>query len=210
MSGTADPNADPLSAPANIGAGGLQGGTAQGTGSAGVAAGDSLFLDGSGNLRLTTNPNTVLKIEGGISDSMGAGLGTGSWNILLEGGGGAPTDTTDPTADLNFGTIVLGCTNNYSGDTFISDVNVGVTSMGALGSGGVVALDNGGLIVAPGVDVNRELVLASGGGRIGVFSGQGILSGDVTGTGDLLKVGALANLTAAKTCWVQASGNDYQ
>ena len=27
---------------------------------------------------------------------------------------------------------------------------------------------------------------------------------------DLLKVGALANLTAAKTCWVQASGNDYQ
>ncbi len=27
---------------------------------------------------------------------------------------------------------------------------------------------------------------------------------------DLLKVGALANLTAAKTCWVVASGNDYQ
>jgi len=28
--------------------------------------------------------------------------------------------------------------------------------------------------------------------------------------GDLLKVGALANLTAAKTCWVSAHGNDYQ
>lgn len=27
---------------------------------------------------------------------------------------------------------------------------------------------------------------------------------------DVLKVGALANLTAAKTCWVQAQGNDYQ
>ncbi len=27
---------------------------------------------------------------------------------------------------------------------------------------------------------------------------------------DLLKVGALANLTAAKTCWVSAHGNDYQ
>lgn len=27
---------------------------------------------------------------------------------------------------------------------------------------------------------------------------------------DILKVGALANLTAAKTCWVQASGADYQ
>jgi len=27
---------------------------------------------------------------------------------------------------------------------------------------------------------------------------------------DILKVGALANLTAGKTCWVQASGNDYQ
>lgn len=27
---------------------------------------------------------------------------------------------------------------------------------------------------------------------------------------DVLKVGALANLTADKTCWVQASGNDYQ
>jgi hypothetical protein len=28
--------------------------------------------------------------------------------------------------------------------------------------------------------------------------------------GDVLKVGALVNLTAAKTCWVHASGNDYQ
>ncbi len=27
---------------------------------------------------------------------------------------------------------------------------------------------------------------------------------------DVLKVGALANLTAAKTCWVHASGADYQ
>jgi hypothetical protein len=27
---------------------------------------------------------------------------------------------------------------------------------------------------------------------------------------DVLKVGALANLTAARTCWVHASGNDYQ
>ncbi len=28
--------------------------------------------------------------------------------------------------------------------------------------------------------------------------------------GDVLKCGALANLTAAKTCWVQAQGADYQ
>lgn len=28
--------------------------------------------------------------------------------------------------------------------------------------------------------------------------------------GDVLKVGALANLSSGKTCWVQASGNDYQ
>ena len=27
---------------------------------------------------------------------------------------------------------------------------------------------------------------------------------------DVLKIGALANLTSAKTCWVQSSGNDYQ
>jgi hypothetical protein len=27
---------------------------------------------------------------------------------------------------------------------------------------------------------------------------------------DVLKVGSLAGLTSAKTCWVQASGNDYQ
>lgn len=27
---------------------------------------------------------------------------------------------------------------------------------------------------------------------------------------DVLKCGALANLTAAKTCWVQAQGSDYQ
>lgn len=28
--------------------------------------------------------------------------------------------------------------------------------------------------------------------------------------GDVLKVGALLNLSSGKTCWVQASGNDYQ
>jgi len=28
--------------------------------------------------------------------------------------------------------------------------------------------------------------------------------------GDVLRVGALANLTAAKTCWVSGHGNDYQ
>lgn len=190
LSGTADPDGDPLAAVANLGAGAVVGGQGQGAGSNGIGAGDGLFLEGSGTLRLTTNPNTVLKLEGGISDSAGVGLGTGTWNLLLEGGGGAPTDTTDPTADLNFGTIVLGGTNTYGGDTYISDVNVGIVSMGALGTGGVVALDNGGLVVAAGVDVNRELVLASGGGRIGVYSGEGTLSGDVTGRGNLMKVGA--------------------
>ncbi len=187
VSGSADPGADPLTATRNV-----DGGTAMpGTGAApGAAAGSGIFLDGSGNMRLSANPGTVLSIYDSISDSAGAGIGGGSWNLLLEGGGGASSDTTNPDADLIYGTIVLGGNNNYGGDTYISDVNVGVNSMGALGAGGVVALDNGGLVVANGVDVSRELVLASGGGRIGVYSGEGILSGDVTGTGDLMKVGA--------------------
>lgn len=199
LGGTADPAGDPLNATPNIGAGAVIGGTGQGTGSNGTGAGDGIFLDGSGNLRLSTNPGQVLRIDGGISDTAGDCIAQGgnaatctplgTWNILLEGGGGASTDTTDPNADLNYGTIVLGGNNTYGGDTYISDVNVGVTSMGALGSGGVVALDNGGLVVAAGVDIDRELVLASGGGRIGVYNGTGTLSGKVTGTGDLMKVG---------------------
>lgn len=189
VSGSSDPAADPLNATPNITGSTVAGGTANGTGSDGIAAGGGIFLDGSGNLRLSANPDTVLAIHGDISDGAGTGVGTGSWNLILEGGGGASVDPTDPNADRNYGTIVMGGNNQYSGDTYISDVNVGISSMGALGAGGVVALDNGGLVVAPGVDIDRELVLASGGGRIGVYGGAGILSGDVTGTGNLMKVG---------------------
>ncbi|MDQ8038001.1 MAG: autotransporter domain-containing protein [Pedobacter sp.] len=189
ISGSANASSDPLAADSNIAGGAVTAGNGTGAGVDGTAAGSGIYLAGAGNLRLSANPGKVLRIDDSISDSVGAGTGTQSWNLILTGGGGVPSDTTDPSADLIYGTIILGGNNNYGGDTYIRDVNVGINSMGALGSGGVVALDNGGLVVADGMDVNRELVLASGGGRIGVFSGQGILSGDVSGSGDLMKVG---------------------
>ncbi len=189
FSGSTNPSTDPLAAASNLGSGFAAGASGSGAGADGVGAGSGIFLAGAGNLRLSANPGKVLRLDDSISDSLGAGLGAQSWNLILSGGGGITSENTDPSADLIYGTIILGANNNYGGDTRIRDVNVGITSMGALGSGGVVALDNGGLIVSAGVDVNRELVLASGGGRIGVYAGQGTLSGDVTGTGDLMKVG---------------------
>ncbi len=189
VSGSANAGNNPLTAPSNSTGGTVTAGQGTGAGADGVAAGSGIFLDGAGTLRLSANPGKVLRLDDSISDSVGTGLGTQHWNLILSGGGGIPSDTTDPSADLIYGNIILGGNNNFAGDVRIRDVNVGINSMGALGSAGVVALDNGGLIVANGMDVDRELVMASGGGRIGVFSGQGILSGDVSGSGDLMKVG---------------------
>ncbi|MGH8492861.1 MAG: autotransporter domain-containing protein [Moraxellaceae bacterium] len=189
VSGSANPGGDPLTAASNLGGNVVTAGVGVGVGSNGVAAGSGIFLAGAGNLRLSANPGKVLRIDDSISDSFGSGIGSQAWNLILSGGGGVSSDTTDPSADLIYGTLLLGGNNSYGGDTYIRDVNVGIGSMGALGSAGVVALDNGGLVVASGMDVNRELVLASGGGRIGVYSGEATLSGDVSGTGDLMKVG---------------------
>lgn len=167
-----------------------QGGTGYGMGQGGAVAGNGIFLEGSGTLQISTNAGRNMLLGNGIADSAAAGLDPdGIWNLLISGGGGVPLYPMDPDSAVYHGIVELRAINNYSGDTFINDVDVYAASMGVLGSGGVVGLKRGGLVVDDGVDLDRDLVISSGGGRVGVNSGEGILSGDVTGTGELAKIG---------------------
>lgn len=166
---------------------GVAGGNGAGDGTAGAAAGSGMFLQGSGNLILRVKAGELLTINDNISDSVGAGLvAPGSyqqWNLVIAGGGGIPGDPG------SYGRILLGGTNSIGGDTYISGADVQVTGLSALGGGGVVALDDGGLILEDGLDLGQDLVLDNGGGRIGVFTGTATLSNDISGTGSITKTG---------------------
>ncbi|MDP2227901.1 MAG: autotransporter-associated beta strand repeat-containing protein, partial [Moraxellaceae bacterium] len=169
-------------------------GAGGGDGSAGQAAGDGIFLQGSGNLVLRVRAGQLLTINDSISDSVGAGLLPASsfqqWNLVVAGGGPVPVDSANPSAGSSYGTVILGGNNTIGGDTYITGANVQVNDLSALGGGGVVALDDGGLLLANGLDLTQDLVVDNGGGRIGVVSGNSQLSNDISGTGDIAKTGA--------------------
>src|SRR5690606_28517175 len=151
-----------------------------------AAAGSGLFLDGSGMLTLNVSAGKQLALQDDISDTGGA---PGAWSLYVKGDGGAPVDTSDPTAGRDYGLVQLNGTNTYTGGTLIQGADVGVGSMSALGSSGAVTLDDGGLVVADGMDISRDFVLLSD-SRVGVASGQATLKNNITGSDDLIKVGA--------------------
>jgi len=168
-------------------------GSGAGDGGNGQASGNGIFLQGSGNLILRVRAGDDLMFNDSISDSVGTGLAPATsfqqWNLIIAGGGGVPVDSNDPNAGMRYGTVTFGSTNAIGGDTYISGANVLVDDLGAFGNSGVVALDDGGLIVAPGLDIDRDLVVDSGGGRIGVASGNAQLSADTSGSGSIAKIG---------------------
>lgn len=185
-----------------------------GDGSDGQSAGSGIFLAGSGNLVMRVKAGDVLEIEDDIADSVGSGLQPASsfeqWNLVITGSGSTAIDTENPAASSNYGLIVLSGNNAIAGDTYISGANVQVNDLGALG-GGVVALDDGGLLLADTLTMTQDLVLDNGGGRIGVESGNATLASVVSGTGNIAKTGngtlVLAGTSTHAGDWYVSGGS---
>ncbi|MDF2447231.1 MAG: autotransporter beta- protein [Moraxellaceae bacterium] len=171
------------------------GGFRAGDAAVGTAAGDGIFLGGSGNLLLRVGGSQVLTIEDSISDSVGTGLLPASsyaqWNVLVAGGGATLRDAADPTSGLIYGQVVLGGENRFNGNLYVEGADVLVRSIGALGTGsGVVALNDGGLLLSDGLTLSRDIVVDNGGARVGVTSGEAVLASDISGSGTVVKSGS--------------------
>jgi autotransporter-associated beta strand protein len=191
----------------------LAGGSA-GDGQVGGSAGSGIFLAGSGNLLLRVAAGQQLSIADNISDSVGAGLAPAAsyqqWNLLIAGGGSRPVDPDNPELGVEYGTVALSGTNRLGGNLFVEGADVLVASADALIGGGVVALNDGGLVLESGITLSQDIAIDNGGGRIGVTSGESTLVNDISGTGPVVKTG-LGNLVLAGTSshvgsWVVQSG----
>jgi fibronectin-binding autotransporter adhesin len=170
----------------------------------GSAAGNGLFLQGSGNLSLRGPANGSLIIADDISDAVGAGLAGANdydrWNLIISG------------ADID-GRVVLSGDNRYSGDTYVSDTTLVVAEDRHLGGSlGMVVLDNGGLAMGDGFTLARDVLVNARGGVLGVDTGQSAtLNSNLHGDGGVRKEGGgdlvLAVDTAFQGNWVVGDGH---
>lgn len=185
-----------------------------GDGMAGEARGSGMFLQGAGRLVLGVKAGETLTFNDDISDAVGSGLLPASsfqrWSLAIDGGGPVQLDPANPDGGLSYGTVILGGNNTIAGSISISGADAVITSLAALGSGGVVGLNDGGLILIDGLDIAQDFELDTGGGRIGVASGEATLSNNIAGAGSIVKTGAgtlTLNGTSSHTgAWVLFDG----
>ncbi len=146
------------------GAGGVISDVAGGGGD-GVQAG--LVLSGTGAANgVTAEVATSLKLSGGLSGS-GELFKTGAGKLTVSGDSGA-----------------------FSGKVTVNGGEIEIASSAALGSGGTLALQGAGvkLRLSSGSSLSNAVSLGSA-GTSAVFDGAGIISGAISGAGQLLKQG---------------------
>ncbi len=108
---------------------------------------------------------------------------TATYSGIVSGSGGLVIGSSGDA-----GTVVLSNVNNsYTGGTTISGATLSVTSHANLGDGnGGLTLDGGELLVANGFSTARTVALTANGGTLSVgAAGDGLFSGNITGTGGL-------------------------
>jgi autotransporter-associated beta strand protein len=146
------------------GAGGIISDVAGGGGD-GVQAG--LVLSGTGAANgVTAEVATSLKLSGGLSGS-GELFKTGAGKLTVSGDSGA-----------------------FSGKVTVNGGEIEIASSAALGSGGTLALEGAGvkLRLSGGSSLGNAVSLGTA-GTSAVFDGAGIISGAISGAGQLLKQG---------------------
>ena len=146
------------------GAGGIISDVAGG-GGLGVQA--KLALSGTGAANgVTAEVTTDLKLSGGLSGS-GELFKTGAGKLTVSGDSGA-----------------------FSGKVTVNGGEIEIASSAALGSGGTLALQGAGvkLRLSSGSSLSNAVSLGSA-GTSAVFDGAGIISGAISGAGQLLKQG---------------------
>ena len=143
-----------------------------GGGGLGVQA--KLALSGTGAANgVTAEVTTDLKLSGGLSGS-GELFKTGAGKLIVSGNSGA----------------ISGVSSAFSGKVTVNGGEIEIASSAALGSGGTLALEGAGvkLRLSGGSSLGNAVSLGSA-GTSAVFDGAGIISGAISGAGQLLKQG---------------------
>jgi outer membrane autotransporter protein len=169
---------------ANLGAAGV--GISLNNGTIGVASGGGgqvinrpLTITSLGAIYVSQNVTNPVTWSGAIG---GAGM------LVVDGGG----------------TVNLSGTNTYAGGTkvtsstllFTSDANLGAAATGITLNGGTIGTTKD---AAAALSINRSLTL-SGGSGISVYNNPLVWSGDISGSGQLMKIGAgVLQLTGTNT-----------
>ena len=136
-------------------------------GGGGLGVQSRLVLSGSGAANgVTAEVTTDLKLSGGLSGS-GELFKTGAGKLTVSGDSGA-----------------------FSGKVTVNGGEIEIASNAALGSGGTLALEGAGvkLRLSGGSSLGNAVSLGSA-GTSAVFDGAGIISGAISGAGQLLKQG---------------------
>jgi autotransporter-associated beta strand protein len=198
-----------------FGGGGGVGGAGGGSGGGGLGAGGALFVQNGGSLTLsgalTINGNSVTAGSGGSGAGNGSAFGSG---LFLQGSGtitfspsnGQSQSVSDVIADeagsggsasnkwslskTGAGTLTLSGTNTYSGGTTLSAGTLAVGSNGALGTGTLTFAGGTTLqAAANGVSLANAMTL-NGTDTVDTQSNALALSGTLSGTGGLTKIGS--------------------
>ncbi|MGA8156944.1 MAG: autotransporter-associated beta strand repeat-containing protein, partial [Rhodoplanes sp.] len=142
----------------------------------------------------------------GIIDTSGAtgpitlaALINGPGQLVVNGGGtliltrpNVPTSAPSVYSGQNFSFMPASAKNTYSGGTYLTGGStLQIANNSLLGaSSGALTLDAGMLKASQGFSSARAIVLGSGNGAINTNGNQVALSGQITGTGALTKIGA--------------------
>ena len=147
-----------------------------------LAAGTTVDLNGNSNIigGLGGTSGTV-NLNGGALTT-GFNNTSSSYSGTIIGGGGL--------IKVGEGTLTLGASNSYTGGTQINGGAISISNDNRIGNvNGGLTLNGGKLIVTNSSQANRAIVLSSLGGTIetqNVF----IISGNISGTGSLTKLGS--------------------
>ncbi len=171
-----------------------QGLTAIDEGTLSVASADPLGrLDGfvflrGGTLQTTGNMTLIQRFELDDDSTLETAAGTTTTiNTAIEDGRSSSGHSLTKTGG---GTLVLGRTNTYTGDTIVADGTLSVAADDRLGAtSGALTLDGGFLRATESFTTSRATTLASTGG-FDVESGDTLThDGVISGTGSLTKTG---------------------
>ncbi|MCP5127842.1 MAG: autotransporter-associated beta strand repeat-containing protein [Gammaproteobacteria bacterium] len=162
-------------------------GTLQVAGDSSVGGGGIVLADGS-----------ALGITGASDITKAISLSSGTGNIGVNSGVTATlSGVISGSGALNkvgAGTLILSGNNTY-GNTTLSGGTLSIAEATDLGSGGTtLTLDGGALAVTGAMDIDKSVVIGFGNGTIDL-SGHATLSGTLSGSGDLTKIGASKTLT---------------
>ncbi len=167
-------------------------------GGGGSALGGAIFVRQGGNIHMTDSGFGGGSASAGFGAAPGTEDGSGIYlhtdTVLIFGATGANITLADVIAGpgifskTDTGALTLSGNNTYTGDTYINDGSLAISSNANLGTSGTLNINSGArLLVTAAVTLSRGIVLGGGGGNI-VTSGS-VTTGAISGVGNLVTSG---------------------